>query len=188
MKMTNNSNYIFKSKGKNDECYTERYAVEPLLEFLEPFKGSIVWCPFDKESSEFVQVLRENGFEVVHSHIDDGKDFFRYEPESWDLIISNPPFTGKKEIFERVLSFNKPFALIMSLTWLNDRAPMKLFRNKDLQLLMFVDRMNFKGQKKNKQINFSSAYYCWNFLPQQILIRDFQNRNQLNLFKRGTDV
>lgn len=184
MKAQNNINYIHTTPGKNDECYTERYAVEPLLEFLEPYKKSIIWCPFDTKESEFVKVFEENGFKVVHSHIAEGKNFFTYEPEEWDLLISNPPFTGKRDIFKRALSFGKPFALIMTLTWLNDRTPMKIFRNKDLQLLMFEERMNFKGQaKKAKQISFSSAYYCWNFLPQQILIRDFTSRNQMNLFK-----
>ena len=84
------------STGKNDECYTKRYAVEPLLEFLEPFRNQIIWCPFDTEESEFVKFFRENGFKVVFSHIDNGQDFFQYEPDQWDLIISNPPFTGKK--------------------------------------------------------------------------------------------
>lgn len=184
MKAQNNINYIHTTPGKNDECYTERYAVEPLLEFLEPFKDSIIWCPFDKEESEFVKVFKENGFKVVYSHIDEGKNFFNYEPEEWDIMISNPPFTNKREIFERALSFGKPFALIMTLTWLNDRTPMKIFKNRNFQLLMFEDRMNFKGQaNKAKQISFSSAYFCCDFLPQQILIRDFKNQNQMKLFK-----
>lgn len=171
-----------KSPGKNDECYTERYAVEALLEFLERFRNKIIWCPFDTEESEFVKVLQEEGFKVIYSHIKYGQDFFFYEPKEWDALISNPPFTGKKFIFQRALSFNKPFALIMSLDWLNDTAPAQVFEGKDLQLLMFHKRMAFKNQPK-KQINFSCAYYCWNFLPQQILYRDFSNKNQLKLIK-----
>jgi len=55
------------TKGKNDECYTQRYAVEPLLEFLEPFRNKTIWCPFDTEESEFVKVLQENNFSVIFS-------------------------------------------------------------------------------------------------------------------------
>ena len=174
-------NHLHTSNGKNDECYTHRYAVEPLLEFVERFRNKIIWCPFDDENSEFVKVLQENGYNVVFSHIDNGQDFFNYEPEKWDLMVSNPPFTGKRQVFERALSFNKPFALIMTLAWLNDRAPAQIFKGKDLQLLMFDSRMTFKGQ--GNQINFSAAYFCWNFLPKQIMIRDFSNRNQMKLFK-----
>ena len=59
------------------------------------------------------------------------------------MIVSNPPFTDKRKFFERALSFNKPFALIMT-NWLNDSAPKQLFKDKDLQLLMFDNkRMKF---------------------------------------------
>ena len=178
--MTNE--FLFTSKGKNDECYTHRYAVEPLLEFLPPFKDKIIWCPFDTEESEFVKVFREYGYNVVNSHIDYGQDFYNYEPENWDVIISNPPFTNKTDIFKRAISFNKPFCLLMTLTWLNDRAPKLLFRNIKMQLLMFEDRMDFKNQSQAKPINFSSAYYCRDFLTNQIEIRDFKNINQRSLF------
>ncbi len=174
--------FIHSSKGKNDECYTKRYAVEPILKYLD--KNKIYWCPFSTAESEFVKVLEEYGFKVVYSHIDNGQDFFKYEPEHWDAILDNPPFTNKKEIFQRLLDFGKPFAVIMTLTWLNDSAPMKLFKNKELQLLMFDERMTFKNQSFGKQINFSSAYYCWNFLPKQIIISDFSNRNQLSLLAK----
>jgi len=164
------SDEILYSSGKNDECYTPAYGVEPILEFIKP--GSIVWCPFDKPASEFViQISRIN--KVVYSHIDDGQDFFTYEPDNWDVIISNPPFTNKRKYFERALSFNKPFALIMANTWLNDAAPKQIFKNKDLQLLMFDKRMEFiqPNSTKTNKITFSSSYYCWNFLPKQIVIR-----------------
>ncbi len=177
--MTNG--FLFTSQGKNDECYTPRYGVEPLLEFLPKFKDKIIWLPFDDENSEFVKVLSENKYKIVNSHIKYGQDFYQYEPEEWDVIVSNPPFTNKREIFKRAIDFNKPFCLLMSLTWLNDSAPKKLFRDESLQLLLFEERMQFKGQLKNA-INFSSAYFCRDFLPKQIVIRDFKNFNQRSLF------
>lgn len=181
----NSYSYIHTTEGKNDECYTERYAVEPLLPYLAPFKNKIIWCPFDTKESEFVKVFTEYGYNVVHSHISTGQDYFTYEPESWDLIISNPPFTGKKRIFERALSFNKPFCLLMAVTWLNDSAPAKLFKDKDLQLMLFKDRMQFKNKKQQDKITFSSAYFCYDFLPKQIIISDFTPYGQQNLFTNG---
>jgi len=163
-----NSKAILYSKGNNDECLTMNYAVDPILKYIP--KNAVVWCPFDKSDSEFViQISKQN--KVVYSHIDDGQDFFTYEPEDWDIIISNPPFTNKRKFFERALSFNKPFALLMSLTWLNDAAPKQLFKHKELQLLMFDKRMKFlnNGTTQNK-ITFSSSYYCWSFLPKQLLM------------------
>lgn len=167
------------SKGKNDECYTPKYAVEPLLEFLPPFKNKIIWCPFDTEKSEFMKVLQENGYKVVYSHIDNGQDFFQYEPEQWDLIVSNPPFTGKKLIFERCFRFNKPFALIMDVRLLNDSSPMQLFKENGLELLLFDERMEFKNQRKDKQIPFACGYFCKDFLPEKLIIRDFKSQPKL---------
>lgn len=168
-----NSKEILYSSGKNDECYTPAYGVEPILEFIP--KGAIVWCPFDTEESEFVkQISKQN--KVVHSHIEEGKDFFTYEPAEWDVIVSNPPFTNKRKYFERALSFHKPFALIMSNTWLNDAAPKQLFKDRDLELLMFDKRMKFISPdgRDNNKITFSSSYYCWNFLPKQIIMKELK--------------
>lgn len=167
------SDKILYSSGNNDECYTPTYGVEPILEYIP--KNAVVWCPFDKEDSQFVvQIGKQNV--VVRSHIETGQDFFDYEPPIWDMIISNPPFTNKRKFFERALSFNKPFALIMSNTWLNDAAPKQLFKDKDLQLLMFDKRMEFiqPNGKKTDKITFSSSYYCWNFLPKQIIMKELK--------------
>ena len=168
-----NSGEILYSNGKNDECMTLPYAVKPIIKYIP--QGSIVWCPFDKENSEFVKQIRDAGFCVIRSHLDDGQDFYEYEPDEWNVIISNPPFTGKRHIFERALSFNKPFALIMSNTWLNDAAPKQLFRNKQLELLMFEQRMLFDNNGRiDKKITFSSSYFCHNFLPKQIIIDNLE--------------
>ena len=160
---------VLYSNGKNDECITLSYAVKPILKYIP--KGAVVWCPFDKEDSEFVKQISKTN-KVIRSHISEGGDFYKYEPiEHWDCIVSNPPFTAKRNIFERALSFGKPFALIMSNTWLNDSAPKILFKDKDLQLLMFEQRMKFLNNGKiDNKITFSSSYFCYNFLPKQIIM------------------
>ena len=165
------SGKLMYSGGNNDECYTPDYGVEPILKYIP--EGDIVWCPFDTEDSQFViQISKQN--EVVRSHIDTGQDFFDYEPHAWDIIVSNPPFTNKRKFFERALNLGKPFALIMTNTWLNDSAPKQLFKDKDLQLLMFDKRMKFISPdgRDNDKITFSSSYYCYNILPKQIIMEE----------------
>jgi hypothetical protein len=165
------SGKLMYSEGNNDECYTPDYGVAPILKYIP--EGVKVWCPFDTVDSEFVkQISKQN--EVVFTHIQYGQDFLTYEPSKWDVIVSNPPFTNKRKFFERALSFEKPFALIMTNTWLNDSAPKQLFKDKDLQLLMFDKRMKFHSPdgRPNDKITFSSSYYCWNFLPKQIIMEE----------------
>ena len=174
-----NSRKILYGKGANDECITLSYAVKPIIKYLP--KNWTVWCPFDTKDSEFVKQISENGNRVIHSHISEGKDFYTYAPtEHWDCIISNPPFTNKRKIFERALSFHKPFALIMSNTWLNDSAPKRLFKDRDLQLLMFDKRMRFLNNGKiADKITFSCSYYCWRFLPKQIIMEELPDVGNL---------
>lgn len=169
--MTIDSKKVMFSSGGGDEAYTPAYGVTPILKYIP--KDVVVWCPFDTDESEFVKQISNNN-SVVHSHISLGKDFFTYEPIYWDIIVSNPPFKNKRKFFERALSFGKPFALIMTNTWLNDSAPKQLFKDKDLQLLMFNKRMKFQSPdgRPNNKITFSSSYYCWNFLPKQIIMEE----------------
>lgn len=162
------SQKVLYSHGKNDECLTLPYAVKPIIKYIP--KGSIVWCPFDKDDSQFVTQLKEAGFTVINTHIEYGQDFYTYEPKNWDIIVSNPPFTNKRKIFERALSFGKPFALIAPNTWFNDAAPAQLFMDKDLEILSFDKRMRFEnnGVIQNK-ITFLSAFWCYKLLPKQII-------------------
>ena len=171
MKNELDSGKLMYSGGNNDECYTPDYGVEPILKYIP--KDATIWCPFDTEESQFViQISKQN--KVIRSHLESGQDFFKYEPDEWDMIVSNPPFTDKRKFFERALSFNKPFALIMTNTWLNDSAPKQLFKDKDLQLLMFDKRMKFISPdgRDNDKITFSSSYYCYNILPKQIIMEE----------------
>ena len=175
-----NSKGILYSQGKNDECHTLDYAVKPILRFIP--EEAVVWCPFDLRESEFVKQITELGNRVIATHIFNGQDFYTYEPdEHWDCIISNPPFTGKRKIFERALSFGKPFALLMSNTWLNDSAPKQVFKDYDLQLLMFEERMKFENNGIiNNKITFSTSYFCYNFLPKQIIMESLFDPKKTN--------
>ena len=166
------SSSVLYSKGNNDECYTPNYAVLPILKYIP--KGAIIWCPFDTEESEFVKEISKTN-KVIFSHINNGQDFYNYEPkEKWDIIISNPPFTNKRKIFDRALSFNKPFVLLSNLAIFNDKYPIHLFfeQNKQIQLLKFDKRIEFKQTeyKVSKKITFQTGYVCYNFLPKDLML------------------
>jgi len=168
------SSKVLYSNGKNDEMYTPKYAVVPILEYIK--KDWVVWCPFDTPNSEFVKEISKTN-KVIYSHLEYNQDFYKYEPsEHWDCIISNPPFTNKRRIFERALSFNKPIALLMSNTWLNDKYSKWVFyeSERNMELLMFDKRIKFTkpdGTIENK-ITFSSSYFCSDFLPKDIILKE----------------
>lgn len=171
--MINYAKYLH--SNKSDEKYTPRYAVLPIVKYLP--RHAVIWCPFDTGNSEFVLTLKEHGFKVVHSHLFTGKDFFEYEPERWDIIVSNPPFGNKAKIFERCLSFGKPFALLMSNFWLNDASPCRLFKDKELQLLLFDKRVQYNNTSR---VPFASSYYCHKILPKQIVFENLTVEKEMS--------
>ena len=76
--------------SKSDEYYTPDYAVKIILPYLKDREFKHVWCPFDKEHSEFVKILKEEGFHVTFGHIETGQDFFSYKqpPTDVDCVVS----------------------------------------------------------------------------------------------------
>lgn len=156
--------------NKNDEYRTPKYIIRPLIKYLKP--NSTIWCPFDKEDSNYVKVFKENGFNVVFGHKDTGEDFFTYTPDC-DYIISNPPFSLKMKILERLYSIGKPFAMLLPLTMLNYQVVGNFFLDKKIQLLIFDKKVSFNG----KTSSFNSSYFCKDILPQDLLFYHLEHNN-----------
>ena len=141
--------------------------------FYPPPAGKVIWCPFDKSWSEYVRILTGAGYKVIWSHIDDGKDFFTYEPEHWDILISNPPFSKKDAVLEKAYSFNKPFALLLPVNTIQGKARFDIFKN-EIQLLCFDSRIGFslnRGEAPVEGTSFGSAYFCRDLLPTKLELR-----------------
>ena len=170
--MANNIGYLTsKLTPEHQEMYTPYYAVEPIVKYIP--KQYKIWCPFDKELSAFYQTFKNLGYNVIKSHIDDGKDFFIYEPDEYDVIVSNPPFSIKDKILERLYELDKPFAVLLPLNSLQGKSRYKFF-SKGVQLLSFDQRIGFHNRSNmNLAIEgspFATAYFCKNILPNDLII------------------
>jgi hypothetical protein len=142
---------------QGDEYYTPKYIVEILLPFIKNKGYKTIWCPADKEWSEYVKVFKDNNFNVIYSHIDNGEDFLQYEPkEEYDIIITNPPFSIKNEVFERCINLKKPFALLMSATSIQSASFVRILSKiEDFNFIMFDKRISYNGDRPP----FPSWYY-----------------------------
>ena len=162
-----------------DEVYTPYYAVEPLTEFLP--KDKVIWCPFDEEWSAYYRLLSEKGYTVVRSSLKEGQDFFTYEPEKWDILVSNPPFSKKDNVLQRAFSFGKPFALLLPVNNIQGKRRYRIFRNR-IQMLVFDGRVDYHTRKNMQETtkgnHFGSAYFCRDLLPTKLELR------QLNKYER----
>ena len=155
-----------------DEVYTPFYAVEPLTEFLP--KDKRIWFPFDENWSAFYQCLSENGYDVIRSSLQEGQDFFSFEPDKWDILVSNPPFSKKNEVLKRAFSFEKPFALLLPVNSIQGKARYKIFKNQ-IQMLCFDGRVDYHTRQNmkctTKGNHFGSAYFCRDLLPTKFELR-----------------
>lgn len=116
--------YLTSDKGDN-ELYSLFFIVDHIAKYLS--KDKVIWCPFDEEWSAFYRRLKELGFTVIRSSLAEGQDFFTYEPSEWDVIVSNPPFSIKDKVLERLYSLNKPFAILLPLNSLQGKSRYKYF-------------------------------------------------------------
>lgn len=163
--------------NEKDEYYTPQLLVQAIIPYIR--KDAVVWCPFDSEHSEFVIALRENGNKVLYSHIWYGQDFFEYMPqEPFDYIISNPPFTRKLEVLQRLYEISKPFAMVMGLPILNYQEVGSFFLDKELQLLIVDKKVSFDGNTAS----FNNSYFCYDLLPKDIIFVHLEHNNSREHF------
>lgn len=170
--MQNNGYLKSKRTAEADEKYTPYYAVDPIIKYIP--KKSVIWLPFDKEWSAFYQTLKRHGFKVICSHIDNGQDFFNYEPIQYDVIVSNPPYSLKDKVLERVYALGKPFFLLLPLPALQ-RKGMHMYYEQGLQILSFDERINYHNPDSMdctmKGTPFASVYFVGGgLLPKDLII------------------
>lgn len=162
----------------NDEFYTPRYAIEPILKYVE--KGKTVWCPFDTEDSLFVKMLNENGNKVINTHLSKGQDFFLIEPEEeYDYIISNPPYSLKGEVLQRLFDLKKPFAMLLGVVGIfESQKRFNMFKNNNFEVMYMNKRVayfkDYDEQKPSLNPPFSSVYICSGMLPKQIVFEEIR--------------
>lgn len=183
-----------KAFKEQDEYPTPSILVNCLIPYIQTWifnftktnkRAPIIWLPFDTEDSKYYQILEKTFKEdaiIIHSHLNDGKDFFTYQPEQFDIIISNPPFSKKKEIFERIIfDFKKPFVLLMNMMAINYQIIGNLFQfvGKDIQFLIPDKKVSFNG----KTSSFCSGYVCYKFIEKTEFIH-LENNNTNENFRR----
>lgn len=163
--------------NEKDEYFTPSILVRPILKYVPA--GSVVWCPFDTEDSEFVIAFKEAGHRVVTSHIWTGQDFFTWQPdEPYDCIVSNPPFTRKLDVFKRLYELGKPFAMVMGIPILNYQEVGEFFwemqtKGSGLQLLIVDKKVSFDGNTAS----FNNSYFCWKMLSRDIVFEHLPHNN-----------
>jgi len=145
---------------KDDEYETPLSAWVMLAPYLP--KDKILWEAFYATGASG-QHLRSLGFQVYHEK----EDFF--EVDHGDIIVSNPPFSLKKQVLTRLKALGKPFALLLPATVLGTKMMSDLFP--DIQVLIPKGRISYlKDGEQTKGAWFASFFYCWKLnLPRDLV-------------------
>lgn len=157
----------------NDEFYTPKYAVKPIIKYLKMKGIKKVWCPFDTKDSWFVRLLKKEGISVINSHIETDGNFFQVDIPNCDCIVSNPPYSIKGNVLEYLFEIGKPFAMLVGVVGLFESEKRFTMFECNLFEILYLNRRvayfkDFKEQKPSLNPPFSSVYLCSKLLPKQI--------------------
>lgn len=141
-----------KKKGyiKNDEYYTPNSEWDKIKDFIP--KDKKIWEAFygDGNSTKYLTSL---GFDVISYN----EDFFT--SNHGDIVVTNPPFSKKKEVINRLIDLNKSFIMIMPLEVLTYKY-IEPIRD-HLQLLIPKKRMIFLKDNKEVKFNYDCIFFCY---------------------------
>ena len=143
----------------SDDYNTPQNAWEDILPYVP--KGSKLWLPFYNDGSAKALLLELGCQNVFHENV----DFFNYEPESWDVLVDNPPFSVKRALLKRCLAFKKPVALLMPLDTLERNYFATMVRDQDFTLL--IPKVRYKYVKYPP---FRSCWFLFNFNMRDTII------------------
>ena len=154
---------------KHDDYMTPKSAWDAIKYYIP--KDKEIWECFygDGTSGTYMEEL---GLNVIHTEV----DFF--ENNLGDVLISNPPFSIKKEVFTRLKILDKPFIMIAPSSIINTQYMRKLFSKSKNKIQIIIPRKRIQFIKKiNGEIpkdfvnrcNFDCFYFCYKLnLPNDI--------------------
>ena len=170
--------------SRHDDYMTPESAWRAIDEYIP--KDKIIWEPFYGNGASGEHLTNLGCKEVIH--IDE--DFFDYN--KGEVVISNPPFTKKKDILQRlVCELDKPFILILPADVIFTRYFRNIFRDKFEHLQFIIPKKRLQFIKMNLETgevlideasgkcNFNCYYYCYKMnLPADLIF--IENNNNQN--------
>jgi len=166
------------SKGRPDDFQTPAFALNPLLPYIK--KEWIVWeCATG--TGNLTNELRRLGYAVIDTDILTGQDFLKWQPENYDCIITNPPYSIKQKFLERCYQLKKPFALLLPLTTFETKKRQELFKSYGVQVIFLGNRINFETPSGNGSgAWFATAWFTnWLNLPKDLMFVDVKKQSVL---------
>ena len=99
------------------------------------------------------------------------------ETPNCDYIISNPPYSLKGDVIDRLFAIGKPFAMLVGVVGLfESQHRFNLFRSHEFEIMYLNKRVSYfkdyAEQKPSLNPPFSSVYICSKMLPRTIVFEE----------------
>jgi len=149
-----------KQNYKNENDYgTSKYIFSMLDKFVD--KNLTIYEPFylDGKAKTYLNELGYNN--VIHNN----ECFFEnYNKYQYDIIISNPPFSIKKKVFETLYKINKKFIMIVPVSTITKLFIKEIFKSDVSYLQMIIPNRRMQFEKDGNQLKrcwFDCVFLCY---------------------------
>ena len=150
---------------KNDYA-TPPHAFDGFLDYLKPYTR--VWEPCAGQG-HISNYLTSQGFEVLSSDITYGPEYDMYtyapDPASYQVLITNPPFSRKTITLARLYEIGKPFAILLPVLALDSAPIRELIRTHGDWGVFLPNRtlnyIDMAAPDKKSRSFFHSAWFTW---------------------------
>lgn len=99
------------------------------------------------------------------------------ETPKCDYIISNPPYSLKGDVIDRLFEIGKPFAMLVGVVGLfESQRRFNLFKSHEFEIMYLNKRVSYfkdyAEQRPSLNPPFSSVYICSKMLPKTIVFEE----------------
>jgi hypothetical protein len=150
-------------KTSHDDWFTRKSAWSDISQFIP--RDKVIWEACMLDSTSFSPIyLQEMGFDVEWNV---NEDIFTQQKREDSTIVTNLPFTLKKEIFQHLKEIDQSFIILAPSTCLHTKYFFEIFKNENIQLIIPSTKRNFDkyvdGVKVDGPSNcsFYTLYICY---------------------------
>tara|TARA_R100001594_G_scaffold134000_1_gene174920 strand:+ start:24 stop:518 length:495 start_codon:yes stop_codon:yes gene_type:complete len=142
---------------KNDDWETPIEYWKLLVPYIK--KDKIIYDPFYM-NGKAKEKWEELGYKCIHKE----EDFFKADPpiEKNIIICSNPPYSKRNKVLQRLIEWEKPFIMLMPITTLCYIKTQRIIKDK-IQIIIpniYKGFINNKGQQ-TRSPPFYLCYICF---------------------------
>lgn len=99
------------------------------------------------------------------------------ETPNCDYIISNPPYSLKGDVIDRLFEIGKPFAMLVGVVGLfESQRRFNLFKSHEFEIMYLNKRVSYFKDYAEQRLSlnppFSSVYICSKMLPKTIVFEE----------------